>query len=524
VHKPALAIFIAVFGFYMLTSSREPAWGDAHPMWEVAEGLVDGGRIDIKTRWPDDIPLGRNNKIYGIAPIGPALMHVPGAAIAAVSHRFVRDDDTLVRPLATHLGPSALGALAAVLFFLLLGDLGIRLRTASTCTAILAFATTTWVYAHYPYSEILQLTCFLGMFRATLRTCNEPTRREALWFGAWAGMLVDAKYVFALAVVGAAVMIGWTLRQRRDDLKRVALWAAVTGVPFLVLALVYNYARWGSVTATGYGPYLDAFFGGSIFDGAWGMLASPNKSALLYSPPLVLALLGTPAAFRAVPRLAFAIVALCVPTFLVYCTYRSWSGDYAWGPRFFVWMVPPLLVPIAWFIDHGSEHLSRAKRAIAAAVIAAGICVQLLGVALYWDHFIRLAIDTKNQWLGQPNRSGSYIPARGRGHCDSCFEDTYELMWTPAFQPIRGNWWLLKSLARGDDASEAQKTAPWRTYTSLDVRLDEDYPRLRLDWWVMLWWRDAPQTETLGIALLIVMLGGTGFGAARWLRYHRSRT
>ncbi|HEY6035972.1 MAG TPA: hypothetical protein VIV58_16970, partial [Kofleriaceae bacterium] len=167
---------------------------------------------------------------------------------------------------------------------------------------------------------------------------------------------------------------------------------------------------------------------------------------------------------------------------------------------------------------------TRAKRAVAAAVIAAGICVQLLGVALYWDHFIRLAIDAKDQWLGQPNRSGSYIPPRGRPHCDSCFEDTYELLWTPAFQPIRGNWWLVKSLARGDDAAEAQKTAPWRTYTSLDVRLDENYGRLRLDWWVMLWWRDAPQTETLGIALLILMLGGTGFGAARWLRYHRAQT
>jgi hypothetical protein len=520
VHKPALAIFIAVFGFYMLTSSREPAWGDAHPMWEVAERLVAGGHIDIKTRWPEDIPLGRDNKIYGIAPIGPAVMHVPGAALAALSHRFARDDDTLVRPLATHLGPSALGALAAVLFFLLLGDLGIRARTASACTAIMAFATTTWVYAHYPYSEILQLACFLGLFRATLRTTAEPTRREALWLGAWAGMLVDAKYVFALAVVGAAVMIAWTLRGRRAELRRVALWAAVAGAPFLVLALVYNYARWGSVTATGYGPYLDAFFGGSIFDGAWGMLASPNKSAFLYSPPLVLAVLGAPAAFRAVPRLAFAIVALCVPTFLVYCTYRSWSGDYAWGPRFFVWMVPPLLVPIAWFMD----SLTRVKRAVAAAVIAAGICIQLLGVALYWDHFIRVAIDTKNQWLGQPNRSGSYIPVRGRSHCDSCFEDTYELLWTPAFQPIRGNWWLVKALARGDTATEAQRSAPWRTYTSLDVRLDEDYARLRLDWWVMLWWRDAPETETLGIALLIVMLGGTGFGAARWLRYHRSRT
>ncbi|MEO8845536.1 MAG: phospholipid carrier-dependent glycosyltransferase [Kofleriaceae bacterium] len=516
--KPALAIWIAVFSLYLLTSSREPAWGDAHPMWAVAERLVDHGHIDIKTRWPDDIPLGRDNKIYGIAPIGPAVMHVPGAALMAVTHRFAPAQDPLVKPLATHLGPSALGALAAVVFFLLLGDLGIRRRTASACTAILVLATTTWVYAHYPYSEILQLATFLGLFRATLRVANDPSRREALWWGAWAGMAFNSKYVVALAVIGAAIVIAWTLRARRDELKRAALWAAVSGAPFLIVALAYNYARWGDVTATGYGPYLGAFFGGSVFDGAWGMLASPNKSAFLYSPPLVLALLGAPAAFRAVPRLGLAMLAMCVPTFVVYCTYRSWSGDYAWGPRFFVWLVPVLLVPMAWCVD---RFVSRWQRGFVAAVVAAGLCVQLLGISLYWDHYIRVAIAAKNQWLGNPNRKGSYIAERGRGHCDSCFEDTYELTWTPAFQPIRGQWWLLKSLVRDDDAVAAQADAPWRTYTSLDLDLARDWGRTRLDWWVMLWWKDAPATQALGLVMLILLLGGTGFGASRWVRYHR---
>jgi hypothetical protein len=38
---------------------------------------------------------------------------------------------------------------------------------------------------------------------------------------------------------------------------------------------------------------------------------------------------------------------------------------------------------------------------------------------------------------------------------------------------------------------------------------------------VMLWWKDAPDTQTLGIVILILLLGGTGFGANRWVRYHR---
>ena len=513
------AIFIAVLACNLLVSSREVAWGDAHPMWELADRIVHHGALDITTRWPEDIPNGPDGKIYGIAAIGCGLVHVPGALIAALVHDVAPSADGLVRPIATHLAPAAEGALAAVLFFLLLIDLGIGKRTASACTAILVASTTTAVYAHYAYADIVQLACFLGLFRAALRTSADPTRREALWLGAWAGMLVNTKYVFALSVLGAAGLVAWTLRARRADLKRVALWACVAGAPFVAIALVYNEIRWGSPFSTGYGPYLSAYFGGSIVDGAWGMLLSPNKSALLYSPALVLALLGMPAAFRAVPRLALAIALMVVPTLLVYCSYRSWSGDYAWGPRYFVWCVPPLLVPLAWFVDRAT----RARRWLLAAIVTAGVVVQLLGIALYWDHFIRIASDAKNQWLGQPNRRGAYIAERGRGHCDSCFEDTYELLWTPAFQPIRGQWWLLESLARGDDSQAAQADAPWRTYTTLQVNIDASYRRARIDWWGLLWLRDFPGTRALGIVLLLVFAAGGTLGVVRWIRLHRMR-
>ncbi|HEX4450990.1 MAG TPA: hypothetical protein VH143_08985 [Kofleriaceae bacterium] len=514
-----LAIFIAVFAGNMLVSSREPAWGDARPMWELADRIVEHGALDIKTRWPDDIPAGPDGKTYGIAAIGCALVHIPGAAIAALAHEISPGGDALVRPICTHLAPSVLGALACVLFFLLLIDLGITTRTAGICTAILATATTTAVYAHYAYGDIVQLACFIGLFRAALRTSADPSRREALWLGAWAGMLVETKYVFAMSVVGAAVVIAWTLRNRSGELKRVAVWASIAGAPFAVLALAYNQIRWGSPLATGYGPYLGAYFGGSMLDGAWGMLLSPNKSAFLYSPPLVLAVIGMPAAFRAVPRLALAIVAMVIPTLIVYCTYRSWSGDYAWGPRYFVWAVPPLLVPIAWFVD----RMTKLRKAALIAIVALGVAVQLLGLALYWDHFIRLASDAKNQWLGQPNRRGAYIAERGRGHCDSCFEDTYDVLWLPAFQPIRGHIWLLESLARSDDAKAAQADAPWRTYTSLDVNLEADWGRARVDWWGLLWLRDFPGTRVLGAILLLIFAAGGGLGIARWIRLQRMR-
>lgn len=524
----ALAIFVAVLGLNLLSSSREPAWGDARGMWQVAERLVGAGAIDISVRWPEDIPAGRGGKYYGIAPLGPSLVHVPGAALTRAVRGAWPRQAPLVQPLATHLAPAALGALACALFFSLACFLGVRPRTASLCAAILAVGTMTWVYARYPYSEILQLACFLGLFGQVLRVAEAGAagapvpRRAALWLGAWAGCLFNAKYVFGAAIVGGGLVVAWALRARRRELARVVGWAAVGGAPLLALALWYNWARWGAIGRTGYEPYLDAYFGGSVFDGAWGMLLSPNKSALLYSPPLVLALWGLPAAVRARPRYGHALAAMVLPVFLVYATYRSWSGDYAWGPRFFVWAVPVLLLPLGFFLDVVAAGWRRwARAAVLAAAVTAGVAVQVLGGALYWDHFIRVAIDAKNQWLGQPDRAGAYVPERGRGHCDSCFEDTYELLWAPPFHPIRGHAWLLASLARGDDAAAAAARAPWRRYTTLAVDLSRTYPRARLDWWGMIWLADAPQTRPLGLAVLAALALLLVAGVARWLAVHR---
>src|SRR5262249_10149785 len=90
-----LAIFVAVLSVNMLSSSREPAWGDARGIWEVATQLVAHQAIDITTRWPEDIPAGQAGKYYSIMPLGPAVMHVPGAALAGLGHQIAPSYDRL---------------------------------------------------------------------------------------------------------------------------------------------------------------------------------------------------------------------------------------------------------------------------------------------------------------------------------------------------------------------------------------------------------------------------------------------
>lgn len=506
-------LFFLLFCFYLLTTSREKTWADATPIWEVADTLVRAGRVDIATSWPPSLPRGADGRVYAVAPLLQSLIHVPGAAARALVLKHAPSTYILTWILACHLAPAALGALACVLFLRLLSRLGFARRTATLGTALLALGTTLWVYARYPYSEILQAACLIGFFGQLLETRAAPTVREGARLGAWFGLLVSAKLVNLVLAPGAALFLLWSLRHRLRDAGRVAAATAVATLPFVVAIAYYNHVRWGSPFVTGYDTKTGA--GENPIVGLIGLYASPGKSVFLYSPALVLAIAAWPRFWRRMRPIAAALLLLVVPLSLANARLLYWSGDWAWGPRYLVPAVPLLLLPAMLLVDDWLGLVrgwaARLRRAILAAVFAAGVAVQLLGNAFYWDVHIRLAQEASLRWLGAPNASGSVFGA----FCGACFEGIYAHQWLPPFQPIRMHAWLLPHALRDHPWAIAAEDAPWRAYTTLNLDLSQTYPRARLDWWFLDYTGDLRKFGWSILALLAAGLAASGFALAR---------
>jgi hypothetical protein len=507
--RAGVAIFLTFFGLYMLSGSRERPWGDANPVYEVAENLVRRGGVDVSVRWPVDLPPGRDGKYYAINPLLPSLTHVPAVAARELYLKLTPKNAALSLPIAAHVAPAALGALTCVLFFGLARRFGSP-RAATWATIVLGVGTMVWVYARYPYTEILQAACFTGCALALVRALDDPSPSSARWLGLAAGLLVSSKLVYFVAIPGAALVVAWRLRERPRELLTFFAWTAATFAPWIVLLLFYNWLRFGSLLSSGYGEVVP----GSGWIGLFGLLLSPGKSVLLYSPPLVVALFGVPALWRAHRLALLAFLGALVPVVVLYARFLFWAGDYAWGPRYLTFAIPVLLLPLVPVLDR-----LRGRRAalLLAPTLAAGIAVQLLGNAFYWDHWIRISKEVSAAWLGKPDRRGSTPRDRG-GICDACFEDLYAQQWLPPFSPIAGHAWLLRHVPGGDDWKTAQADAPWRVYTRLEVKIDEQwYKRARLDWWPMDWPRkDA--AALMGLVLALPLLAG----AWLWRRALRS--
>lgn len=509
---------LAVFGFfffaYMLGASREIPWNDARLLFNTAESIVFRGSIGIPAGPPGAV-------YYAPQPLLPSLALVPGVMVYKwVVERWL-EAWSMAKVITCHLGSSFFGALTCVLFLNACLRLGVSRRKASLCTLLLGFGTFVWVYSRSPYSEIIQAAAVMGYVGALISFWDRQDYRTALRVGLWGALMINSKLVFVLALPGGMILCFYRLRHEWKRFLKLSLIAFIPlGLGILVI-LKHNEARTGIATGTGYGGVAPEIFAQPLWEGVWGLLLSPGRSVFLFSPPLVLAFLGLSKTWKTKPHVLWMLGLCFPPAFFLYAKYEAWSGDWGWGPRYLVPFVAPFMLPAAVFLQSLGTKIVQWRWATAiAAFSVAGLFVQSLGNAFYWDHYIRISQEARNSWLGNPNRVGSKGVPRPNA-CDPCFEDFYPFQWLPAFQQIEGHWWLLKSVPLKKSWIDATMTAPWTRYTTMVVPIDRSYRQARVDWWVLQFWKRFKPASFILLAILILGSCASGFA---WAWSCRRRT
>ena len=145
----------------------------------------------------------------------------------------------------------------------------------------------------------------------------------------------------------------------------VALFGAAIGV---VPLLAYNYVAFGSALEQGYGTKP---FDTPIATGLYGLLASPSRGLLVYTPYLIFALFALFRAWRWPGEVAVRLRGLSLvwlAALVLYASYAEWWGGRVFGSRFLDDLAPVLFVAIAWgtFVGLMRSLLARAVFAVLA--------------------------------------------------------------------------------------------------------------------------------------------------------------
>jgi len=359
---------------------------DDDEKFAVTASLVSRGTLRLAE------PIaGRSYSKYGL---GHSLATVPLLAAAAGVEGLLHEppQPALRELFVTLLNPLCTAATAGLLYVFTLSlwppaagrprqGAPPGVRPGPLVVALLyGLATLSGPHALFAFSEpllaLLLLGSFYGLFRAG-RLGGGPGWRLAA--GAGLGYLVLTKAEYVLAALALLLYYAWLARGRIATIAPVLAPLALLGAG----ALAYNALRFGTPWASGYSGEA---FSTPLLEGLNGLLISSGKSVFLYSPPLLLSLVGWPRFWRRWRAEAALVLALSGAFLLFYARWWDWSGDWTWGPRFLLPLTPLLALP--W----GGLYLERPPvRWGVGAVAAGGLFVQALGVLADWRLNFRYA-------------------------------------------------------------------------------------------------------------------------------------
>jgi hypothetical protein len=500
VERVAQRLFFFLAFTFLLLTSREPPWADAHVVYDTTRSLVAHGTLDVHLGGPPWFYSYRNGKQYGAFPLGNVVAMVPSylafSALAATK-RFPHDP---LYALCSHLSPALLMAGAAALLYRMSRRRGASERLAAGLALTLGLATICFCYARSSYSEALQTLALLLWVDSTLRQGERMTPGGMLALGAYSGVLLNTKLVYALVLPLAGVfLVGQFVAARRRGtappggsaagLARGCLLAVAAGLPFLGVALWHNWLKTGSPFNSGY-QIQSGVFSGDLVAGLYGYLLSTGKSVFLYSPPLVLGVLGVGTALRRHRAETLFVLAVIAVVMLFNAKFRAWHGDYCWGPRYLTPLTPlGLFLALPWLPAALAAGRTRLRQLLLGLLVLVGVEVQLLGSAFYWDLYIRILISMKDK----TGAAGWFQEQLGHGH------------YIPQFSPLLGHAWMLKHLWRGDP--DLGRDAPWKLIVPQPVDLRAEGKGLRLDLWA-LDFRKGNGAAPWVLPLLLGILGG----------------
>jgi hypothetical protein len=153
----------------------------------------------------------------------------------------------------------------------------------------------------------------------------------------------------------------------------IAFMIPLTIIIFIVVLV--NFWRFGSVTEFGYYGYGSVAVHGG-WEGLLGLLISPGFGMVVYFPPVIL----VPFAVRKLifkkqyRHVAFLIVYLSVAFWLFFGTLSydepvSWSGAFAWGPRYMIPLLPLFVVAV------GSLFSGLGRDSVLQIIAISSLCV-----------------------------------------------------------------------------------------------------------------------------------------------------
>ncbi len=483
----ASLVFLFFICVFLLTAGGHFYYQDGYYKFLLTDNIFKGLGLEHDQFYT----LGAGGRNVSSFPVGQSIWITPLYLAGHLFFHFLRFSDpvfTLDNPLYfTSLFVTFVNVFFAAgvcaLFFKAGRRLGYSVKTSWIATMLLGFGTTLWPYSKFCFSEPQAAFFLMGSFYFLLALRESPTLRNVLVSGVLFGLGLVTKY--ELLMLFPAFLAYGVYKMKKEGIAKAltagAIFAAVAGllggtifvwnyVRFghffsfgaydyfvgklgkifpvsLLLLSTAAYATWHTVKTRGLAPvfrwilsavigiFITAVFFHVVSDRRVGLyfyrvLLSSGKSIFVYSPVLIL----SAAYFKKFyfsSRAEALFVAAC---FGIYVSFLTSDTIWGWGSRYYVSILPFLILPLFEFVKHFPKFF--AWRGIALGIVLVSLSVQVLSVAVNYQDSLnvisRWAARSANIQIRNFDEERRFVFSR--------------LLYDPQFTPLAAQYLVLKAV------------------------------------------------------------------------------
>lgn len=407
-HQPMKSSTLHIFSFFLTAflsiSSGIIAQSDGLTMFNVTQAIVERGEISVSG---EALPIGVGGKRYSPYGIAQSLLAIPlylpgKLASFLIPERF----RNLTLKGSVSLTNAIVGAVVCLLLFRTGQQFGYSKRVSLQLAMSFAFSTFFVVYATKSFlTHPLETLCLTGTVYSLVTYSRDRDTRALICAGLFSGGGILTKWTFTVNLpVFILYLLATSSKERR--VPNFASFFAPVAVS-LALALGYNYARFGSILATGYTPATTratSLFSTPLSLGVYGLLFSPGRSLFLYAPIAALGFISMRAFSKSHKREMWMLIGLFMANLSLIAKHLYWGGGGSWGPRYLTLVLPCLVLPIGALLETKSIAVRRGFVALSLV----GLLVQFGGVSIFYGTYYRAIGHYKTHYLP------TYAPAWGQ--------------------------------------------------------------------------------------------------------------
>ena len=387
-----LLLFIGIFVVYYLHSTIVMFSNDTVPNQLLPYFILHDHTLylDQATTYISNTGYGYrfvdtiNGHYVSLFPIVTPVLVLPLYVIPITILNIPMTDVTLL--FMGKLSAALISSLACVFIFLSCKTLS-SYRIAIVSTLIFAFATSTWsissqaLWAHCMVELLLSIAIYI-----VVRNEYRFSHFNIVALGIISGLFVFNRPSDAILILP---VILYVLKFYQDKFRFFLVSACMSGAPFLI----YNLFFFGNPFG-GYMP-IASRLGFSITTAInyVGLIVAPNKGLLVFSPVLILSLIGFLVVWKNREDRLYTVLRYFIPVILfnllIYALFDDWIGGSVFGPRYLTAILPVLAIGVCLGLKYICETGTLDNRMKTTVLVCVGflvfvsVMVQITGVYFY---------------------------------------------------------------------------------------------------------------------------------------------